>query len=163
MSKERAAKVMQEIFSKGTYEGDLLGINEGRKMKDTVTYPLSAIMGEEENRIEHLERELAEAKEQLRLCNVDQFTTAAELAEARAQLPAEMQECNIVFKQCKLGHGWLTATNWVQHECQICELAEAIAKERERCAKVCEGRAGPNSMGAYQILMSAADAIRRGE
>jgi len=31
-------------------------------MKDTVTYPLSAIMGEEENRIEHLERELAEAK-----------------------------------------------------------------------------------------------------
>tara|TARA_R110000823_G_scaffold270579_1_gene390135 strand:- start:139 stop:420 length:282 start_codon:yes stop_codon:yes gene_type:complete len=33
--------------------------------------------------IEHLERELAEAKEQLRLCNVDQFTTAAELAEAR--------------------------------------------------------------------------------
>jgi hypothetical protein len=43
MSKERAAKVMQEIFSKGTYEGDLLGINKGRKMKDTVTYPLSAI------------------------------------------------------------------------------------------------------------------------
>ena len=30
-----------------------------------------------------LERELAEAKEQLHLCNVDQFTTAAELAEAR--------------------------------------------------------------------------------
>ena len=33
-------------------------------------------------RIEHLERELAEVKEQLRLCNIDQFTTAAELAEA---------------------------------------------------------------------------------
>ena len=32
-----------------------------------------------------LERELAEVKEQLRLCNVDQFTTAAELAEAKAQ------------------------------------------------------------------------------
>ena len=31
-------------------------------MKDTVTYPLSAIMGEEENRIEQLERELAEAR-----------------------------------------------------------------------------------------------------
>jgi hypothetical protein len=35
MSKERAAKVMQEIFSKGTYEGDLLGINEGVEMSDT--------------------------------------------------------------------------------------------------------------------------------
>ena len=37
-------------------------------------------------RIEQLERELAEVKEQLRLCNVDQFTTAAELAEAKAFL-----------------------------------------------------------------------------
>ena len=52
-------------------------------MKDTVTYPLSAITGdEEESRIDQLERELAEVKEQLRLCNVDQFTTAAELADA---------------------------------------------------------------------------------
>jgi hypothetical protein len=33
-----------------------------------------------------LERELAEAKEQLRLCNVDQFTTAAELAETSKAL-----------------------------------------------------------------------------
>lgn len=37
-------------------------------------------------RIEHLERELVAAKEQLRLCNVDQFTTAAELAELREEL-----------------------------------------------------------------------------
>ena len=44
--------------------------------------------------VQRLERELAEVKEQLRLCNIDQFTTAA-------------------------------------------ELAEAIAKERERCARVC--------------------------
>jgi len=33
-----------------------------------------------------LERELAEAREQLRLCNVDQLTTAAELAEAQEEL-----------------------------------------------------------------------------
>jgi len=31
----------------------------------------------------YLERELVEAREQLRLCNVDQLTTAAELAEAK--------------------------------------------------------------------------------
>ena len=42
-------------------------------------------------------------------------------------------------------------------------IQEAVAKEREWCAKVCEARAGHNSMGAYQILMSAADAIRKGE
>jgi hypothetical protein len=67
-------------------------------------------------RIELLERELAEAKEQLRLCNIDQFTTAA-------------------------------------------ELAEAIANERERCAKVCERVSIP-----YENTSSeAAAAIRKGE
>jgi hypothetical protein len=39
----------------------------------------------------------------------------------RAQLPDEMQDCTIVFKECERGHGRLTATNWVQHECQTCE------------------------------------------
>jgi hypothetical protein len=44
----------------------------------------------------YLERELAEAKEQLRLCNVDQFTTAAELAEANARLDwLDTVECGI--------------------------------------------------------------------
>jgi len=91
-------------------------------MKDTVTYPLSAIMDEdEESPDEQLERELAEVKEQLRLCNVDQFTTAA-------------------------------------------ELAEAVAAERERCAKVCEERRlSFYSMYAHHILTGAAAAIRKGE
>ena len=85
-------------------------------MKDTVTYPLSAITGdEEESRIDQLERELAEVKEQLRLCNVDQFTTAA-------------------------------------------ELAEAVAKERERCALVCE-----EFYSVENIAQKCAAAIRKGE
>ena len=70
--------------------------------------------------VSQLERELAEAKEQLRLCNIDQFTTAA-------------------------------------------ELAEAVAAERERCARVCEERGSFNSMYAHHILIGAADAIRKGE
>jgi hypothetical protein len=65
---------------------------------------------------QQLERELAEARDQLRLCNIDQFTTAA-------------------------------------------ELAEAVAKERERCAKVCERVSIP-----YENTSSeAAAAIRKGE
>jgi hypothetical protein len=44
----------------------------------------------------YLERELAEAKEQLHLCNVDQFTTAAELAEAVA---AERERCAKIVEQ----------------------------------------------------------------
>ena len=85
-------------------------------MKDTVTYPLSAITGdEEESRIDQLERELAEVKEQLRLCNVDQFTTAA-------------------------------------------ELAEAVAAERERCARVCD-----EFYSVENIAQRCAAAIRKGE
>lgn len=58
---------------------------------------------------------LAEAKEQLRLCNVDQFTTAA-------------------------------------------ELAEAVTKERERCALVCE-----EFFTIENIAQKCAAAIRKGE
>ena len=42
------------------------------------------------------------------------------------------------------------------------ELAEAVAKERERCALVCE-RKIVAPVGMYQILMAAAAAIRKGE
>ena len=40
--------------------------------------------------------------------------------------------------------------------------AFVIAKERERCAKVCERNIDAPA-GTYQILMAAADAIRKGE
>jgi hypothetical protein len=43
------------------------------------------------------------------------------------------------------------------------ELAEAVAKERERCARVCEERGSFNSMYAHHILTGAAEAIRKGE
>jgi len=43
------------------------------------------------------------------------------------------------------------------------KLAEAVAKERERCAKVCEERGSFNSMYAHHILTGAAEAIRKGE
>lgn len=38
-----------------------------------------------------------------------------------AQLPKEMPDCTIVFKECPLGHGRLTATNWIDRGCVICE------------------------------------------
>ena len=76
---------------------------------------------------QQLERELAEVKEQLRLCNVDQFTTAA-------------------------------------------ELAEAVTKERERCAKVCEEILHPDESAEieeranwYAGTWACAAAIKRGE
>jgi aminoglycoside phosphotransferase len=65
----------------------------------------------------------------------------AENRRLRAQLPEGMDHCTILFKSCKLGHGWLTAINWVQHECPTCEqnrlrvdmlaAAERIAAQSE--------------------------------
>lgn len=50
------------------------------------------------------------------------------IERVRAQLPEGMPECTIRFRTCERGHGWLTATNWVQHGCPTCELAELRAQ-----------------------------------
>lgn len=44
------------------------------------------------------------------------------IRELESQLPKGMEHCTIVFKECSVGHGWLTANNWLQHECQQCEI-----------------------------------------
>lgn len=46
---------------------------------------------------------------------------------AKEQLPAGMRECTILFIECEKGHGRLTATNWVQHDCPQCEI-EALRR-----------------------------------
>ena len=53
----------------------------------------------------------------------------AERDRLRAQMPAEMKNCTIVFCKCPEGHGRLTATNWVQHSCLVCEN-KRLTKER---------------------------------
>ena len=43
------------------------------------------------------------------------------------RLPEGMRHCTILFKECEKGHGWLTATNWIQHGCTQCALDAALA------------------------------------
>lgn len=43
------------------------------------------------------------------------------IATLRKQLPSGMEHCTIVYKRCGKGHGWLTATNWVEFGCPTCE------------------------------------------
>ena len=40
----------------------------------------------------------------------------------RSQLPDDMQNCTIVLERCDVGHGQLTATNWVKHPCPYCKI-----------------------------------------
>ena len=52
--------------------------------------------------------------------------------EALNRLPDGMKHCTIVFKQCPQGHGRLTTTNWIQYDCDWCE----IEKLRDRITKL---------------------------
>jgi hypothetical protein len=47
------------------------------------------------------------------------------------QLPEGMKHCTIVFKECPQGHGRLTATNWVQHDCHWCEIERLRIRVKE--------------------------------
>jgi hypothetical protein len=68
--------------------------------------------------------------------------------EAANLLPLEMPGCKIELKECELGHGRLTATNWIDHGCPWCRIAaleadnkrlrEALDVEREECAKIAD-------------------------
>ena len=49
-------------------------------------------------------------------------------AHLQAQLPEGMQDCTIIFKECEVGHGWLTAKNWKQFDCPTCRIAELEAQ-----------------------------------
>ena len=76
-------------------------------------------------RIEHLERELAEARGQLHLCNVDQFTTAAELAEATVKNSLTVQRPWVGLTGDEIEDLNKDQTLW-----EIIRAAEEILKEK---------------------------------
>lgn len=80
----------------------------------------------------------------------------AERDRLLAQLPDGMKECTIVFKECVKGHGWLTAKNWVQHECQTCERDQEIARLMGEIDK-----ANTKGHDAIRMVMDAEDRERR--
>jgi hypothetical protein len=65
----------------------------------------------------------------------NELTDKERIAELEAQLPEGMKGCTIVFKQCDKGHGTLTATNWVQHECATCKIEELADAFNRVCSE----------------------------
>jgi hypothetical protein len=57
-----------------------------------------------------------------------------EVAALKEQLPEGMTHCTIRFIECPKGHGRLTADNWVDHGCGVCER-DRLAGEVERLKK----------------------------
>jgi predicted Zn-dependent protease len=109
---------------------------------------------EQSVRVEQLERELVAEKEWVRQSTNSNARLEKFLAEAQAEvvrLKGEAESWEKVFdRTCEHLADAKTA------------LAEAVGKERERCALVCERKIDAPA-GTYQILMAAAAAIRKGE
>ena len=60
----------------------------------------------------------------------------AERDQLAARLPAEMPGCTIRFVECSVGHGRLTADNWVDSGCLVCERDQLAARAKELEAMV---------------------------
>lgn len=78
-----------------------------------------------------------------------------EIERLRGQLPEGMQDCTIQFKECEQGHGRLTATNWVQHDCPWCSIAIL------RAAK-CEEIEALKKDHATALIQAEQDGFNRG-
>lgn len=78
-------------------------------------------------------------------------TKDATIARLRSQLPSEMQDCTILFKECERGHGELTATNWVQHDCPWCTIAR-LSGELAAAREVLEWIAEPSLEMAHVVF-----------
>jgi len=50
------------------------------------------------------------------------------LGRQETQLPDGMKDCTIIFKQCDIGHSWLTASNWIQFSCPTCKIHQLEAE-----------------------------------
>ena len=56
-----------------------------------------------------------------------------------ARLPDGMKGCKIILKQCEHGHHWLTAANWIDRGCFVCEcnrLRSELSAARQKFNKL---------------------------
>ena len=140
MSKEHAAKVMQEIFSQGTYEGDLLGIHEGRKISDTprtdvAEHNMGSIVEPhyvvDADFSRYLERELAEARGDVEHLEREIANESAKITDYANYLADSIAANKI------LGNGWDGALATVQRlERELAEAREELNDRRKFCYDV---------------------------
>jgi len=135
-STHEAEEVFNFLLGSGSLEmlwfGDLANLESGkfwwRKHLRRVMEDHAALRSENTRLKEEVERLTKELDEQEEAYN-----------KLEQQLPEGMQHCTIVYKDCAEGHGWLTATNWVQHGCPKCErnaLEKSVAALQSELAEL---------------------------
>lgn len=68
-----------------------------------------------------LKQRVAELEDELRETQASEGRSQQKIAALKSQLPNGMEHCTIVFKECERGHGWLSATNWIDCCCSTCK------------------------------------------
>lgn len=105
--------------------------------------------------VERLESELAGWKETAVDADETREQYETENTRLRERLPAEMQDCTILFRECEKGHGRLTAENWVDHGCSTCEadrLRERVAELEKAIQDAFDGDLGVAGKRLNEVL-----------
>lgn len=86
-------------------------------------------------------------------CYGGKYALASDYDALAAQLPEGMKHCTIQFIECPVGHGRLTATNWVQHGCDTCRIRalEAAARMAHEALKAVWIKTGEGLEGLKYI------------
>lgn len=142
-----AARKMEEAWASTADDNQLRDelVVERRKVWDAVTERNEACVrtGEVVDERDAAVAKLANLKseqEVLRetwLAELERDTAVAELEALRRQLPEGMGHHTIQFEECPVGHGRLTAANWVPSGCEKCEVDRVNILNREQAALLC--------------------------
>lgn len=83
----------------------------------------------------------------------------SEALRLRAQLPDGMKNCTIRFKSCPVGHGRLTADNWIDHGCDCCEMKKLQGEIEALKATV--AKRDTEIAGLREVLRGVMPTLRR--
>jgi len=117
-----------------------------------------SFLSESDTWASHAVEHIRAAIQLARKAEADNAALREQLETLKKQLPDEMQDCTIVFKECEQGHGRLIATNWIDHGCGTCAL-ESLQAQLAQLARFITvhvpGEPSPtkNSLGAVDCAI----------
>ena len=85
-----------------------------------------------------------------------------ETERLKSQLPAGMQHCTIECRECPVGHHWLTATNWIEHECPWCQIRTMRSLLRKTEWHPCDDETGCPTGDVYCIECDGGGSLHPG-
>jgi len=116
---------------------ELIGAMSSLNMEpETMKESTGSFLSESDTWASHAVEHIRAAIQLARKAEADNAALREQLETLKKQLPDEMQDCTIVFKECEQGHGRLIAANWIDHGCGTCALESLQAQLVDRDAMI---------------------------